>query len=168
MDTLKSFYSGFFKEFRNNWKGTSCWKLIRYSFKSFLKTFYWQHRYAWQRAWRGYDSVDIFNMNDNLREKMIVMLEEYDKTRSCLFTKPLSGEDSQNINIDDFVMTNEETSKIIQKMVLFLSASDEQFYYDENYDFKPGYDYKKVSSECDKNMVEFFEMLKMYWNQLWD
>lgn len=107
-------------------------------------------------------------MNDNLREKMIVMLEEYDKTRACLFTKPYSLEEIKNIPSEELIMTNEETSEVIQKMIALLKASDESYYYDENYNLKDGYTYKKVYKECERNTKEFFEIFVLYWNQLWD
>ena len=74
----------------------------------------WQLKYAWQRAWRGYDNTDVFNMAGNLREKMIVMLEEYNKNRHVLFNKPNINL-LQLANLDDIVMTDEETSAVIEK-----------------------------------------------------
>lgn len=154
-------------DFINQLKGF--WREYKgYKLRHKVKELYWQIRYAWQRAWQGYDSSDIFNMNDNLREKMIVMLEEYDKTRACLFTKPYSLEEIKNIPSEELIMTNEETSEVIQKMIGLLKASNESYYCDENYNLKDGYTYEAVYKECERNTKEFFEIFMLYWNQLWD
>ena len=121
----------------------------------------WQIKYAWQRAWRGYDDTDIFNMDSNLREKMIVMLEKYNEIRCGSFVKP-------NMNLFDGVMTDEETSNIIKKMIDLLQKSDEWFYYDDDYELKDGYTYKIVSKRCEESRNEFLDMMKEYGGQLWD
>ena len=130
---------------------------VRYKIKHML----WQLKYAWQRAWRGYDDTDIFNMDDNLRTKMITMLEKYNETRCGVFFKP-------NKNTIDDVMTNEETSDIIKKMIELLHKSDEWFYYDDDYELKDGYTYEIVAKRCEESRNEFLDLMKEYGNQLWD
>lgn len=130
---------------------------IRYK----IKHIRWQIKYAWQRAWRGYDDTDIFNMDSNLREKMIVMLEKYNEIRCGSFIKP-------NMNLFDGAMTDEETSNIIKKMIDLLRKSDEWFYYDDDYELKDGYTYEIVSKRCEESRNEFLDMMKEYGGQLWD
>lgn len=130
---------------------------IRYK----IKHVRWQIKYAWQRAWRGYDDTDIFNMDSNLREKMIVMLEKYNEIRCSLFIKP-------NMNLFDGTMTDEETSNIIKQMIDLLHKSDEWFYYNDDYDLKEGYTYEIVAKRCEESRNEFLDMMKEYGSQLWD
>ena len=126
----------------------------------------WQLKYAWQRAWRGYDNTDVFNMAGNLREKMIVMLEEYNKNRHVLFNKPNINL-LQLANLDDVVITDEETSAVIEKMIDLLRKSDELYYYD-NFILKDGYTYEIVAKRCEESKNEFLDMMKLYGDQLWD
>lgn len=35
------------------------------SLKQYFTTLCWQIRYAWQRAWRGYDDTDVFELAYN-------------------------------------------------------------------------------------------------------
>lgn len=126
----------------------------------------WQLRYAWQRAWRGYDDTDVFNMAGNLREKMIVMLEEYNKNRHILFNKP-NVDLLSPVEFDDIVMTDEETSAVIEKMIDLLRKSDEFYYYD-NFIMKDGYTYEIVAKRCEESKNELLDMMKLYGDQLWD
>lgn len=126
----------------------------------------WQLKYAWQRAWRGYDNTDVFNMASNLREKMIVMLEECNKNRHILFNKP-NVDLLTPVEFDDIVMTDEETSAVIEKMIDLLRKSDEFYYYD-NFIMKDGYTYEIVAKRCEESKNEFLDMMKLYGDQLWD
>lgn len=51
-----------------------------------LREFWWQLRYAWQRAWRGYDFTDVFELGYNFTAKMPVLLTEFLKTMSACST----------------------------------------------------------------------------------
>lgn len=50
-----------------------------------LREFWWQLRYAWQRAWRGYDFTDVFELGYNFTDKMPVLLAEFLKNNVGLF-----------------------------------------------------------------------------------
>lgn len=50
-----------------------------------LREFWWQLRYAWQRAWRGYDFTDVFELGYNFTAKMPVLLTEFLKNNVGLF-----------------------------------------------------------------------------------
>lgn len=50
-----------------------------------LREFWWQLRYAWQRAWRGYDFTDVFELGYNFTAKMPVLLAEFLKNNVGLF-----------------------------------------------------------------------------------
>lgn len=50
-----------------------------------LRELWWQLRYAWQRAWRGYDFTDVFELGYNFTAKMPVLLAEFLKNNVGLF-----------------------------------------------------------------------------------
>ena len=66
-----------------------------------LREFWWQLRYAWQRAWRGYDFTDVFELGYNFTAKMPVLLAEFLKNNVGLFYPlfhflPVQRQDKQN------------------------------------------------------------------------
>lgn len=134
-----------------------------------MQQFYWEHRYAWQRAIRGYDSTDVFNMNDNMAERFVILLEDLKENGCTSFlgdndfggiTKPLSSEYSKN-----------EDAKIIDKMIYLAEHS-----YEDKFSFiETGNDlkrtevtYEEAAIMAKQNRDELFDMLKIYWCQLWD
>ena len=68
--------------FRDKYKGCK----FRYK----LRQLRWELRYAWHRAWEGFDDQDIFNLDDQFIDRMIVLLTEYNKYDICLFVDPES------------------------------------------------------------------------------
>ena len=50
-----------------------------------IKEYYWDLRYAWQRAWRGYDNIDVFDLGFITLKKMPILLREFKKHNDALF-----------------------------------------------------------------------------------
>lgn len=46
-------------------------------FRHKLSNFKWELKYAWQRAQRGYDDVDVFGFGNKVIEKTILILEDF-------------------------------------------------------------------------------------------
>lgn len=138
-------------------------------------------KYAWQRAWRGYDSGNVFGFNDKFRDCMIVCLERLDETRQTLFTVP----EEYEADFDDIkeewglrVFTDEQTSAILQTIIFHLKMSDDDYVekqlygkniYDDDYDWnKTGEQYLKIEAVRKQNQDMAFDLLKIFWDQLWD
>ena len=47
--------------------------------RHFFRELHWELRYAWRRAWRGYDDVDMFECFEMFRRRMIRILEGFIK-----------------------------------------------------------------------------------------
>ena len=47
--------------------------------RHFFREFCWELRYAWHRAWRGYDDVDMFECFEMFRRRMIRIMEDFIK-----------------------------------------------------------------------------------------
>lgn len=79
--------------------------------KQYFTTLYWQIRYAWQRAWRGYDDTDVFELVYNFTSRMSVLLREFKKYNGTLFCDFHHGE-----KID---LTEEQTDTVLDEMLFY-------------------------------------------------
>lgn len=80
-----------------------------------LRELWWQLRYAWQRAWRGYDFTDVFELGYNFTAKMPVLLTEFLKNNVGLFYDTEA----------DKQLDEEETNAVIKEMIFYFENCDE-------------------------------------------
>ena len=76
-------------------------------------------RYAWQRAWRGYDFTDVFELGYNFTTKMPVLLTEFLKNNVGLFYDAEA----------DKQLDEEETNAVIKEMIFYFENCDEDHVY---------------------------------------
>ena len=81
------------------------------SLKQYFTTLYWQIRYAWQRAWRGYDDTDVFELAYNFTSRMPVLLREFKKHNDTLFCDFDHGEKTD--------LTKEQTDAVLDEMIFY-------------------------------------------------
>ena len=75
-------------------------------------------RYAWQRAWRGYDDEEVFDLGYRFAARMPYLLKDFKQHNDCLFREPEKG-----------MYTAEETDQIIDDMIFyFLNCSETAVY----------------------------------------
>ena len=86
----------------------------------YLKDLVWQIRYAWQRAWLGYDFTDIFNLDGNFVTKMPILLREFKENNVGLFN------DYEN----NRSFTKEETDAILDELIFYFDNCDEDRVYE--------------------------------------
>ena len=86
-----------------------------------LHELYWQLRYAWQRAWKGYDNTDVFNLGFNFAERMPILLREFRKNNVGLFP--------DLDNPDRIALTEEETNAVIEEMIFYFENCDHDHVY---------------------------------------
>lgn len=155
---------------KGSWKETKGCSL-RYR----LKELKWNLKYAWQRAWKGYDSRDVFSMNDMFIERQKETLKKLRETHYGLFNVPEECRDK----IDKLHFNEEETDAIIDKMINHLDMMDEDHVekvlygtncYDDDYDFRKFTieDYKRISDTMDENKNEFMKLFSLFFWDLWD
>lgn len=84
-----------------------------------LRTLYWEMRYAWQRAWRGYDFTDVFELGYNFAARMPILLREFKENNVALFTDHESHT----------TLTEEETDKVLDDMIFYFENCDEDHVY---------------------------------------
>ena len=103
------------KGFWKRWGRGSIWCVTKHLIREL--------RYAWLRAWRGYDDVDVFALSDRFLERIILTLKEFRKEYIGMFPN--------HDNIDEFDLHNpemwlsqEKTNKIIDEMIYCFDNSD--------------------------------------------
>ena len=76
-------------------------------------------KYAWERAWYGYDSLDIGDLGFCLAKRINVLLREFKKHNDTLFRDPETGRD----------YTLEETNRVLDEMITAFDGCEEAVVY---------------------------------------
>ena len=135
------------------------------SLKLKIKELYWQLRYAWQRAWIGYDSTDIFELGFNFVERMPILLREFKENNIALFP--------DLDNPDRLSLTAEETNAVIDEMIFYFENCDEDVVYQRLYGIDPYEDgcvYEKwlaAHNEADRCWNEAMRLFSKWSMCLW-
>lgn len=140
------------KNFNENTKGMS----VIYKTKSFM----WALKYAWQRAWRGYDDTEVFGLNDAFIERMLPIIKDFRENNVALFYD----------NEKERIMTETETNRIVDQMLYFLINSDENVWLGSGLDPRYKEDFEKIQEigkTARSNQQSFLEMFVKYFSQLW-
>lgn len=156
---------------KGSWKETKGCRL-----RHRLSELKWEIKYAWQRAWRGWDSRDVFNMDGNFIERYKEILKRYRKVHMGLFNVPAEYEDDFN----KIHFTEEETNLIIDMMIFHLEMMNEDYVekllyekniYDDDYDMHKDFSLektKRISSIVNQNKKAFMKLFNLFFWQLWD
>lgn len=126
-----------------------------YKAKWWIREAYWEVRYGFQRMFKGYDSVDVFETFAKFRERYIKILTQYRKNHVGYV----------------WGMENEEWEAIIDEMIYHLHYMDEETVTEElEKDVPDGWraSYKTVNEVMDKHKDAFFELFSKYFFDLWD
>ena len=140
------------------------------SLKWRIKTVYWEVRYALERAWRGYDAPDVFDLWLSFVAKMPELIRQYKTYHDCLFTD-LSGE-------TPIVFTEEQTIAVLDEMIFCFENCDEDACYQHMFGVDPMDDYdsdhtryfersKQVSQEMRRCWEEGMKLFTKWGMQLW-
>lgn len=150
---------------KGSWKRT---KGERLKFR--LQNLKWELKYAWQRAWRGYDAIDVFNMDFRFIEKYKEILKHFKETNMGLFCVPEKYKETLGKNI----FTEEETDMIIDMMIYHLEMMDEdhveKILYEQNKnnkDYLTSEEYKRIYSIVDQNKEAFMKLFNAFFWNLW-
>ncbi len=137
---------------------TSLWDKITtpyYIIKRKLSDTYWEIRYGFQRMFRGYDSVDVFDTFSRFTERYYKILTRY----------------RANIHSHPGTMTEEEWENIIDEMLLHLKYMDERKVDEELCKDVPDNwlpCIKTADMIMEKHKDEFFKLFSKYFYNLWD
>lgn len=127
-----------------------------YRIKNKVRNVYWEIRYGFQRMFKGYDSVDIFDTFDKFIERYTRILTRFKKNH---YGYPAS-------------LSEEEWDNILDKMIYHLHYMDEDNVINELTKNLPEDCWwesdKSVSEIMEKHKDEFFNMFSEYFYNLWD
>lgn len=155
---------------KGSWKETRGCSL-KYKFKEL----YWNLKYAWRRAWYGYDDRNVFNMDAMFVEKYKEILKDYKKHHNCYFNVPAEYKDVFNKEYFD----EEETYMIIDMLIFHLEMMDEDFVekklygkniYDDDYNVNTDFSVEKaihVAKIVDQNKNLFMKLFNIFFWDLW-
>ena len=115
-----------------------------------LRELWWQLRYAWQRAWRGYDFTDVFELGYNFTAKMPVLLTEFLKNNVGLFYDAEA----------DKQLDEEETNAVIKEMIFYFENCDEDHVYDPE-------KWESVRVELERCRAEALRLFSKWCFHLW-
>ena len=130
-----------------------------------VKELYWQLRYAWQRAWRGYDDTDVFELGFNFVERMPILLRDFKENNIALF--PALD------NPERLSLTEEETNAVLDEMIFNFENCDEDVVYERLFGSNPyddEYDHDRwceASKELDRCWNEAMRLFAKWSGALW-
>lgn len=118
------------------------------SFIPKLNELKYELKYAWQRAWRGYDDADVFGFGDKIIEKITLILEDFIESSTC----------------HPYDLSPEEWENILKEMLSYFQNADEN-YVDENYNFDNILDQYNFMQG---NLEEGMKLFTKHCYSLWD
>lgn len=97
--------------------------------RHFFRELRWELRYAWRRAWKGYDDVDMFECFGMFRRRMIRILEDFIKHGNSLFNIPIQSEHYKELlkKFPKGHFDKEYTELIYRTMIYHLQMMDEDY-----------------------------------------
>ena len=148
--------------------------------RHFLKKLRWELKYAWRRAWFGYDDVDMFECFEMFRRRMIKILEDFIKHGNGLLNLPQESEHYNELSKKFPGYFDKENTKLIyQTMIFHLQMMDEDYVekklygnnvYDDDYEIgcRSIEDHKRISSVIRQNKNAFMKLFSLFYFDLWD
>lgn len=149
--------------------------------RRFFKELRWELKYAWRRAWRGYDGVDFFECFEMFRRRMIRILEDFINHGHGLLNLPNQSEHYDELlkRFPKGYFDEKNTELIYQTMIFHLQMMDEDYvekilYGDNVYDddYKVGCrtieDYKRINFVMQQNKDAFMKLFSLFYYNLWD
>lgn len=122
-------------------------------------------RYAWQRAWFGFDESEVQSLGADFLYRMPVLLRKFKEN----YDQRLRDPDTK------YLYTRQETTEIIDKMIHLFDNCDELYVYRRLYgvniwedeDEFAGDRMEKAEEECDRCRKQALEQFSKWCTQLW-
>lgn len=139
------------KDFNKSYEGA------RFRYK--LKRLYWELKYAWQRAWRGYDDTAVFNIDYSFLNFIVPVLKDFRNTYCGMRIKDFDEEKQEPI-----CYTTEEQNAILDEMIMHFEMANENWYDEQQETFE----YKEQKELMLYHKNKAFEMFSEHFYNLWD
>lgn len=149
--------------------------------RHFFRELRWELKYAWRRAWIGYDDVDMFECFEMFRRRMIRIMEDFIRHGHGLLNLPQES-DHYNELLKKFPeghFDEEHTELVYQTMIYHLQMMDENYVekklygnniYDDTYEVecRSREDRKRIYSVMKQNKDAFMKLFSLFYYDLWD
>ena len=149
--------------------------------RHFFRELRWELRYAWRRAWIGYDDVDMFECFEMFRRRMIRILEDFIKYGNGLLNLPQESEHYNEL-LEKFPKGHfdEKNTELIYKTIIFHLQMMDEYYvekilygnniYDEDYQIgcHSIEHRKRIYSVMKQNKNAFMKLFSLFYFDLWD
>ena len=149
--------------------------------RHFFRELHWELKYAWRRAWFGYDDVDMFECFEMFRRRMIRIMEDFIRHGHGLLNLPQESEHYNELlkKFPERCFDEENTKLIYQTMIFHLQMMDEDYVekilygnnvYDDNYEVgcRSIEDHKRIYSVMRQNKNAFMKLFSLFYYDLWD
>lgn len=140
--------------------------------RHFIKRLRWELRYAWRRAWLGYDDVDMFECFEMFRRRMIKILEDFIKYGNSDFNLPTESEHYEELlkKFPEGYFDEGYTRNIYETMIFHLHMMDEDYvenllYGEHTHKTK---DRKRILNVMKQNKNAFMKLFSLFYYDLWD
>ena len=156
-------------------------KTNKTNIKCFFRELRWQLKYAWRRAWYGYDDVDMFECFEMFRRRMIRILEDFIKHGNGLLNLPQESEHYNELleKFPEGYFDDENTKLIYQTMIFNLQMMNEDYVekilygnnvYDDDYEIgcRSIEDHKRIYSVMRQNKNAFMKLFSLFYYDLWN
>ena len=157
-------------------------KLKGSGFKWKLREIHYELKYAWQRAWRGYDNIDVWAFGDCFLQKTAIILEDYKEHFHCLWWCPEGYDWSKTCEKDKwfnrYLFSEDQMKAILDTLIFHLKMSNEDYVekhlygkniYDDDYDWNnndANY-YMRIETIRKQNQDSAMDLLKLLMDNLW-
>ena len=149
--------------------------------RHFFRELHWELKYAWRRAWFGYDDVDMFECFEMFRRRMIRIMEDFIRHGHGLLNLPQESEHYNELlkKFPERCFDDKNTKLIYQTMIFHLHMMDEDYVekilygnnvYDDDYEVscRSIEDHKRIYSVMRQNKNAFIKLFSLFYYDLWD
>lgn len=153
----------------------------KYSLRYFVKQLRWELRYAWRRAWLGYDDVDMIECYEMFRRRMIKILEDFTHNGHAYLNIPNESQNYKELlkKFPEGYFDEEHTEIIYETMIYHLRMMDEDYIEkqlygscvcDKNYEIgcRTIKDRKRIANVMMQNKNAFMKLFSLFYYDLWD
>lgn len=130
------------------------------SCRYYIWNFLGELRYAWQRAWKGYDLKEVSNLNRVFVERMVAILEDFRQHNIKLFADPDSREE----------LSKEETDAAINEMIMHFKGAVEGEDFDINLELSDKEGLEKITEiefDVQQHKKEALKLFCKWFDNLW-
>lgn len=123
----------------------------------YLKSLPCKLKYAWQRAWRGWDDSEVFELRGNFTTRMIGILRQFKEVNIATWY----DREQQRFR------SEEETNSIIDEIILHFEESDEDKWITMGISASDSDRIEQIYNDAAEHQKKAFELFSKHFDDLW-